>query len=68
MFRHEFIKHDGRLFILKQKVKEEYNPNVEIWKQHTGADAVLKKDGILYFVELVPDLEILPDQSDLEAQ
>ena len=68
MFRHEFIHYDDKLFILKKKLKEESNPNVEAWRHYLGADAVLKKDGILYFVELVPDLEILPDEPPLETQ
>ena len=68
MCRHEFIKFDDRLFILKRKLKEESNPNVEVWRHYLGADAVLKKDGMIYFVELVPDLEIIPNQSNPQPQ
>ena len=66
MFRNEFIKYEDRLYILKRRLKEEYNPNVEVWKDHLGADLVLRKDGVLHFVELVPDAEILPADSNLE--
>lgn len=62
MFKNQFIKFEDRLYILKKTLKEEYNPNLETWKEYLGADAVLRKDGLLYFVELVPDLEIIPDE------
>lgn len=58
MFRNEFIKYEGHLYILKKKVKAEYNPNIEAWKWWTGSDVALKKDEWIYFVELVPDLDI----------
>jgi hypothetical protein len=61
MFRTEFIKHEDSLYVLKHKVKEEYRPNIEAWKEQLGADKVLKKDGVLYFVELVPEAEIVED-------
>lgn len=60
MFKNQFLKFQDNLYIVKRILKEEYNPKVESWKEHLGADLVLRKDGLLYFVELVPDLEILP--------
>lgn len=66
MFRNQFIKYDDKLYILKKTLKEEYNPNIEVWKDYLGADLVLKKENVLYFVELVPDLEIIPNDVDLQ--
>lgn len=57
----EFIKFQDNLFVVKRLIKEEFNPNVEVWKEHLGADTVLKKDGVLYFLELVPELEIIEE-------
>lgn len=63
MFKNEFLKFQDNLYIIKRILKEEYNPNIEAWKEHLGSDLVLKKEGILYFLESVPDLEILPTDS-----
>jgi|LauGreDrversion4_2_1035121.scaffolds.fasta_scaffold64363_5 hypothetical protein len=60
MFRNEFVKFEDRLYIVKRKLKAEYNPDIEHWKIHTGSDAVLKKEDLYYFVELVPELEYTP--------
>lgn len=64
MFRTEFIRHEDNLYILKRKFKEEYKPNIEAWKEQLGADKVLKKDGVLYFVELIPEAEIIEEILD----
>lgn len=61
MFKTEFIKFQDRLLIVKKIIREEYNPNIEAWKEYLGADTVLKKDNILYFLESVPDLEIIEE-------
>lgn len=60
MIKHEFINFENKLFLIKRVLKEHYNPNIEVWKEHLGADTVLRKDGLLYFVETIPDLEIIP--------
>lgn len=65
MFKNQFLNFQGKLYIVKRILKEEYGPNVEVWKEHLGADLVLRKDGLLYFVEEVPDLEILPPDESL---
>lgn len=61
MFKNEFINFQDRLFLIKRIIKEEHQPNVEVWKEHLMADTVLKKDGLFYFLETVPDLEIIND-------
>lgn len=66
MFRNEFLKFQDKLYVIKKKLNEEYKPNVEAWKEWLGADIVLRRDNMLYFVEEVPDLEILPEEPFLE--
>lgn len=65
MFKNEFLNFQGKLHIIKRVLKEEYNPNVEVWKEHLGANLVLRKDGLLYFVEEIPDLVVLPNDTTL---
>ncbi len=65
MFKNQFLTFQDKLYIVKRILKEEFNPNVQTWKDHLGADLVLRKDGLLYFVESVPDVEILPDDESL---
>jgi TFIIF-interacting CTD phosphatase-like protein len=61
MFKNEFINFQDRLFLVKKIIKEEHQPNIEVWKEHLCADTVLKKDNLLYFLEAVPDLNIVND-------
>lgn len=61
MIKNEFINFQGNLYLIKRTLKEELNPNIDVWKEHLGADTVLKKDGILFFLETVPDLEIVEE-------
>jgi hypothetical protein len=67
MLRTEFIKFDDKLFVLKRKIHEHQNPNVDAWKEHLRADTVLKKDGLLYFLELVPELEEIKEAEVVET-
>jgi len=60
MFKNEFLKFQDRLFLIKRILKEEDRPIIDVWKEHLSADTVLRKDGLLYFLETVPDLEIIP--------
>lgn len=67
MLRTEFIKFDDKLFVLKRKLREDQTPNVDAWKEHLRADTVLKKDGLLYFLELVPELEEIKEVEVIET-
>ena len=44
----------------KKLLKEEDQPIIEVWKDKLHADLVLRKEGVLYFLEEVVDLEIIP--------
>ena len=54
-----FINFQDRLFLIKKVIKEEHRPVVDAWKLLTDSDTVLKKDGILYFLESIPEAEIV---------
>lgn len=56
----QFIPFNGKLYLIKRIIKEEHNPIIDTWKEYLGADTVLKKEGLLYFLETVEELEIIP--------
>lgn len=55
----EIIEFQGSLYILKRKIKEKFNPNIEVWKEHLNADTVLRKEEDLYFLEKIQEPEII---------
>lgn len=61
MFNREFLTFQDNLYIVKRILKEEHNPVIDAWKERLMADIVLRKDGWLYFLELVPNLEIIKE-------
>jgi hypothetical protein len=61
MFKKDFLYFQDKLFIVKRVLREEPNINIEVWKEHLSADTVLRKEGSLFFLENVPDLEIIEE-------
>jgi radical SAM superfamily enzyme YgiQ (UPF0313 family) len=61
MFKKEFLYFQDNLYIVKKIIKERHNPIIDVWKERLNADIVLRRDGQLYFLELVPDLEIIEE-------
>lgn len=59
MFNNKFLTFQDNLYIIKKVIHEDLNPNIETWKEHLGTEVVLRKEGDLYFLQLVPDLEII---------
>ena len=59
MFKNEFLTFQDNLYIIKKIIREDQNPIIDVWKERLRADIVLRRDGRLYFLELVPDLEII---------
>jgi radical SAM superfamily enzyme YgiQ (UPF0313 family) len=59
MFKNEFLTFQDNLYIVKKIIREDQNPIIDVWKERLRADIVLRRDGRLYFLELVPDLEII---------
>ena len=54
-----FLTFQDKLFLIKKVIKEEHRPVVEAWKLLTDSDTVLKKEGVLYFLETIPEAEIV---------
>lgn len=61
MFKNEFITFQDTLYLIRKIIKEDHNPIIDTWKEHLGADIVLRKEGNLYFLQSVPDLEVVND-------
>lgn len=61
MFQNQFLNFNNNLYIIKKLIREEHAPIIDAWKEQLRADTVLRKEGVLYFLELVPDLEIITD-------
>ena len=59
MLEKKFLTFQDNLYIIKRVLKEADRPIIETWKQHLRADMVLRRDGLLYFLELIPELEII---------
>jgi hypothetical protein len=59
MFKHQFLNFQDRLYVIKKIIREDLNPVIDVWKEHLMADVVVRREGLLYFLELVPDLEII---------
>jgi hypothetical protein len=59
MFKNEFLTFQDNLYIIKKVIREDSNPVIDVCKERLRADVVLRKEGRLYFLELVPDLEII---------
>jgi hypothetical protein len=57
----QFLNFNNNLYVVRRLIREEQAPVIDTWKEHLEADTVLRKDGILYFLQLVPDLEIITD-------
>ena len=56
----DLLHFNDKLYIIKKLIREEHDPVIEVWKERLRADLILKKDGLLYFLEEVVDLEIIP--------
>lgn len=56
----KFIPFNDKLYLVKKIIKEEHGPVIDVWKDHLTADTVLRKEGLLYFLQIVDDLEIIP--------
>jgi len=57
------VDFQGTLYIIKRTIKES-NINSEFvqeYKEFIGADAVLKKEGMYYFVNKIEEAEIIED-------
>lgn len=63
----QFIDWNGSLYIIKRSLKEDRLPQdlIQEFKEFVLADAVVKKDGILYFIQKVDEAQIIEEESEL---
>jgi hypothetical protein len=60
--QYQYINFNNNLYIIKRTFKEsELKPDFDtnVMKEWTMTDTLLRKDGILYCCELVPNAEII---------
>jgi hypothetical protein len=56
-----FIDYNQSLYILKRIIKESSRPILDDWKEHLNADTVLKKDGLLYFLQKIDEAQTIEE-------
>lgn len=54
-----YLEYSGVMYKVLRTVKEEHRPIVDKWKEHLNADMVLRKEGILYFLEKVEEVQLV---------
>ena len=59
----KFINYSGSLYIIKRTIKEESKPIIDDWREHLQADMVLKKEGLLYFLQKVEEAQIVEEDN-----
>ena len=52
-----YIEYSGVLYKILRTVREDHRPIVENWKEYLNADVVLRKEGILYFLEKIEEAQ-----------
>jgi hypothetical protein len=65
--QHEFIKYKGFLWNVKRKCADKPDIDTEAVLQGCYADMCVRQKGILYFIEIVQDAEIVPDNEVTEV-
>ena len=58
-----FIDYNQGLYILKRVIKESSHPILDDWKEHLSVDTVLKKDGLLYFLQKVDEAQLVTEDT-----
>jgi hypothetical protein len=58
----QFINVNDQLYRVKRIVREEHVKNVDAAKEVYYSEHVFRRDGYLYYCEMVQDLEIIPDE------
>lgn len=58
-----FIDYNQGLYILKRVIKESSRPILDDWKEHLSVDTVLKKDGLLCFLQKVGEAQLVTEDT-----
>jgi len=61
MMLKNLITYKDKRFKVLRTIKEELKPIVETWKEHLKADTVLKKNGMYFFCEEIPDADVIAE-------
>ena len=59
----QFITYNNDLYVVKRTIREELKPIVDDWREHLQADMVLKKEGLLYFLQKVEEAQIVEEDN-----
>lgn len=59
---HEILEHNDDLYKVLRKIRESHKPLIDVWKEHLGADAVLRAEGFLYFCRKIQEAVIVIDE------
>ena len=59
MLCYPIITFQEQLYQVKRKIRESHSPILEAWKEVTGSDTVLRKDGYFWFVSKIEEVEII---------
>ena len=55
------VEYQNKLYKIRRLVKDNPDENIEFWKSLIPHDIVLKKDGFLWFLDEIIDVEILEE-------
>ena len=55
-----FINDD--MYEVIRAIKEDHNPNNDVWKEHLQADRIFRKEGILFFCKKIEEAIIVSDE------
>jgi hypothetical protein len=60
----QVINWNGDLYIIKRSLKEDRLPEdlIQEYKEFVLADAVVKKDGILHFIQKIDEAQIVKEE------
>jgi hypothetical protein len=60
----QVINWNGDLYIIKRSLKEDRLPEdlIQEYKEFVLADAVVKKDGILHFIQKIDEAQIIKEE------
>jgi hypothetical protein len=60
----QFIDWNGSLYIIKRSLKEDRLPQdlIQEFKEFVLADTVVKKDGILHFIQKIDEAQIIEEE------
>ena len=65
--KHEYLYWGERMFIVNRKIEENRikpDASMDVMKEWTGSDIILRKEGILYCCTEIEDAQIIEESSE----